>query len=72
MAFHNGVEFMIWGMIYSEGAVELVEVTGKMKSEDYISILKSNVVGKRLGKEYLNMVQFSNKTMHLVTNPNKY
>jgi len=37
--YHGGIEVMVWGMISSEGALEMVEVTGRMKADDYITIL---------------------------------
>lgn len=48
--YHDGLELMVWGMICCDGAVEMVEVTGRMNSEDYIAILKSNVIKKRVFK----------------------
>ena len=43
-AFHNGFEFMVWGMISCDGPIELVEVSRRMNSDDYIDILKANVL----------------------------
>ena len=41
---------MVWGMISSDGPVEMVEVTGRMNAEDYIAILNANVIKKRVWK----------------------
>ena len=39
---------MVWAMINSEGPIAIVEVTGRMNQDDYIAILQSKVVGKRV------------------------
>ena len=37
--FHGGLELMVWGMICCDGPIEIVEITGRLKSSDYIAIL---------------------------------
>ena len=39
---------MIWGMICSDGPIAMVEITGRLNADDYVAILESNVLGKRV------------------------
>lgn len=44
------MEVIVWGMICCDGPIELVEVSGRMDSDDYLCILESNVTNKRVFK----------------------
>ena len=61
--YHGGIEVMVWGMIGSDSALEMVEVTGHMNADDYIIILKSKVTKKRIFK-YGSIFQQDNAPCH--------